>query len=194
MVVAHRLRALNDAVLVGVGTVLSDDPLLATRLVKGPTGQRVVLDSRLRTPPSSRLLRARERRVLIFGSLGAEAVRTVPLRAAGARVELVNEGARGLELLAVLERLKERHVDTLLVEGGACVLETFFSAGLVDYVSLTRAPRNVREPESVLAGQRTREALQRWQESVGISVGADHLGFGALQQGTHTSAPPGAMR
>lgn len=175
---AHHLRAANDAVLVGIGTVLSDDPVLATRLVKGPTGLRVVLDANLRMPHGARLLHAHERRVLIFGGRGAEASRIVALRALGAHVDTVNEAGRGLELHAVLERLKVRNVNTVLVEGGARVLESFFSAGLVDYVCLTRSPGKVHAAESVVAGPHTQEGLQRWQETLGFEAGGDHVGFG----------------
>lgn len=157
-IVAHRLRAANDAVLVGIGTVLSDDPMVATRLVKGPTGLRVVLDAKLRLPHGARLLHAHERRVLIFGGRGAEASRIVALRALGAHVDTVNKAGRGLEPHAVLE--------------------SFFSAGLIDYVCLTRSPAKVHEAESVVAGPRTQEGLQRWQETLGFEAGGDHVGFG----------------
>ena len=178
--VTHLLRSMHEAVLVGLGTVLSDDPLLTTRLVEGPTGHRVVLDSELRTPLTARLLSTKERPVVLFGRHSADPSRADALRDKGAEVERLRACARGVDLHAVLGRLKARGVTTLMVEGGAQVLESFFSEGLVDYVSLTRAPSLADGPDSVRLGPVVEHTLGRWSASATLASGVDRVTFGRL--------------
>jgi diaminohydroxyphosphoribosylaminopyrimidine deaminase/5-amino-6-(5-phosphoribosylamino)uracil reductase len=140
---AHALRAAHDAVLVGSGTVLADDPRLTVRGVgaaRGPGPLRVVLDGRLRTPPDAQVL-GRAAPTLIFTRRGAPPARARALVAAGAEVvELASPRGR-LSVAAVLRALAARDVQSVLVEGGAAVHAAFIAAGLVDDVALFVAPR-----------------------------------------------------
>jgi diaminohydroxyphosphoribosylaminopyrimidine deaminase/5-amino-6-(5-phosphoribosylamino)uracil reductase len=142
----HLLRAQCDAILVGIGTVLSDDPLLTCRLpgMEARSPVRVVLDRSLRIPGTSRLVHsARETQLWVMSSHLAEAPAAMKLGAAGAQVVRVDNAATpspGLDLLAVLQALARKGITRLLVEGGARVASSFVAARLVDEVWLLRSP------------------------------------------------------
>ena len=139
----HLLRAQCDAILVGIGTVRADDPLLTCRLpgMAARSPVRVVLDRNLRIPGSSRLVHsARETPLWVMTSNLAEAPAAMKLGAAGAQVIRVATATPppGLDLPAVLHALSEKGITRLLVEGGARVASSFVAAGLVDEVWLLR--------------------------------------------------------
>jgi len=143
---AARRRALAfreeyDAVLVGSGTVLADDPLLTRRLgtARGRPHRRIVLDGRLRTAASARLFRDPEG-VLVATALSRHHPRVRRLAALG--VEVWSLPARGgaVALPRLLSRLAREGVSSLMVEGGADTLWRFFRAGLVDRVAVFTAP------------------------------------------------------
>jgi len=142
----HLLRAQCDAILVGIGTVLADDPLLTCRLpgMEPQSPVRVVLDRSLRIPGTSRLVHsARETPLWVMTSSLSEAPAAMKLGAAGAHVIRVATTATpppGLDLAAVLHALSERGITRLLVEGGARVASSFVAASLVDEVWLLRGP------------------------------------------------------
>jgi diaminohydroxyphosphoribosylaminopyrimidine deaminase/5-amino-6-(5-phosphoribosylamino)uracil reductase len=141
----HLLRAQCDAILVGIGTVLADDPLLTCRLpgMEARSPVRVVLDRSLRIPGTSRLVQsARETPLWVMTSSLAEAPAAMKLGAAGAQVIRVATATPppGLDLLAVLHALSEKGITRLLVEGGARVASSLVAAGLVDEVWLLRGP------------------------------------------------------
>ena len=152
---AHLLRSQHDAVLVGVGTVLVDNPRLTVRL-PGPAGLsplRVVLDGHLRTPPTARLIRQLGTPpVLIIGAQSREGAsdasarlgRARALRRAGAEVLLLPADRAGrVPIRSLLRALAECGVQSLLVEGGSRVHGAFISAALVDSIAFFVAPRLV---------------------------------------------------
>ena len=140
----HLLRAHCDAILVGIGTVLADDPLLTCRLpgMEARSPVRVVLDRALRIPGTTKLVHsARETPLWVMTSNLAEAPAAMKLGAAGAqviRVATTTTPPPGLDLAAVLHALGEKGITRLLVEGGARVASSFVTAGLVDEVWLLR--------------------------------------------------------
>ena len=154
---SHRWRAEVDAVAVGIGTALADDPLLTAR-IEGVARQpaRVVFDSEARLPASSQLVRtAREVPLYIVSSRGASRASTDALEAAGVDVIVApgeNEGAR---VRSALSELGARGIQSLLLEGGPHLAGAFLDAGEIDEVRLFVAPMLVggRHARAPLEGQ-----------------------------------------
>lgn len=132
----HRLRALVDAVLIGVRTALVDDPQLTVRRVAGPNPARVVLDPRGRLPPGARVLAADGARRLVVSASGGPTTGLPP------DVEIVAiKAANGhFTPQAVLKSLAARGLRRVLVEGGANTVSRFLTAGCLDRLHVLVAP------------------------------------------------------
>ena len=144
MTLTHQLRAAHDAILVGIGTVLADNPSLTVRLVEGKNPQPIVADSRLRLPLSAHLLCQHPLSPWIAAGEPADAGRQHVLEAAGARVLRLPMNTRGhVDLTALLERLGALGITSVMVEGGARIITSFLAERLVDHIVLTVAPRLV---------------------------------------------------
>jgi 3,4-dihydroxy 2-butanone 4-phosphate synthase/GTP cyclohydrolase II len=140
LILTHKLRAAHDAILVGIGTVLADDPQLNVRLVTGDNPQPVVVDSQLRFPLNANLLQHPPFPWIATSRQAGES-RQQALETVGARVLRLPANARGQVNLAVLlERLGDLGVNSLMVEGGAGIITSFLSERLVDRMILTIAP------------------------------------------------------
>lgn len=140
----HRLRLAHDAILVGIGTVLSDDPRLNVRLPGLASGytdpQPVVLDSHLRFPLERRLLNG-GRPPWVAALPEADPQKQVQLEQRGARILHLPPGDDGrLSLTALLSCLGELGISSLMVEGGSRVIASFLAQGLVERLVLTIAP------------------------------------------------------
>ena len=139
----HRMRQASDAVLTGIGTVLADDPLLTDRggLPRRRKLLRVVLDSRLRLPPKSNLVRSADGDLLVFAEASLRSPKARKLQEAGA--EVVRVPARGglLDLKAILRELGRREILNVLVESGPTLNGAALSANVVDKLVLFYAPK-----------------------------------------------------
>lgn len=139
-VFAHRLRSLHEAILVGSGTVVKDDPELTCRLVRGRDPLRVVVDSKLKIPLNSRVLQEQDKaKTLVFTAAGHDRKKMAALSDRGIEVKVA--GAGQVDLTAVLQELGKRQVSSLLVEGGAGVLTSFIREGLADRLIIISAPK-----------------------------------------------------
>jgi len=141
----HRLRATHDAILIGIGTALADDPDLGCRLpgLAAYSPVRVVLDSRARLSPDSKLARTAERRpVWLVCTAKAPAERREALTAKGVEVMEVHAGPDGrVDVSSAIVALGRRGIMQLLVEGGGEAAAAFLKAGLVDRLSVFRGGR-----------------------------------------------------
>jgi 3,4-dihydroxy 2-butanone 4-phosphate synthase/GTP cyclohydrolase II len=142
----HALRARHDAILIGVGTVLADDPELRVRLVDGPHPQPIIVDSQVRTPNEAKLLSGAGRPVWIAatkltGSAEQEA-RIARIKTDGRRIFECPALPNGwVDLEALLRCLGSAGVEHVMVEGGARIITSFLAARLVDYTLVTIAPQ-----------------------------------------------------
>jgi diaminohydroxyphosphoribosylaminopyrimidine deaminase/5-amino-6-(5-phosphoribosylamino)uracil reductase len=139
---AHRWRSESDAVAVGIGTVLADDPMLNAR-VEGVFRQprRVVFDSEARLPLSAQLVRtAGEIPLTVICRRAASRTATEALEAAGAEVIVVSGENEAARVRAALDELGEREVQSLLLEGGPHLAGAFLDAGEIDAMAVFVAP------------------------------------------------------
>lgn len=139
MQLTHQLRSLHDGILIGIGTLLSDDPQLTVRQWRGANPQPIILDSQLRTPKTATLCSHPDKKCWIL-TVQPDA------KSLGENVEILTvpsteENNQQVPLKVAMGLLHERGIKSLMVEGGAQVITAFLKAGLVDALVLTVAPR-----------------------------------------------------
>jgi len=138
---AHELRRDNQAILVGIGTVLKDNPRLTCRIPGGRNPVRVVLDSTLRLPTASALATTLDQApTWVYAAPEAPQERRLTLEVMGITVIQTASSGGNLDLASILDDLGRRGVETLFVEGGAAVLTAFLSADLADKAIVVSAP------------------------------------------------------
>jgi diaminohydroxyphosphoribosylaminopyrimidine deaminase/5-amino-6-(5-phosphoribosylamino)uracil reductase len=167
----HRLRALVDAVVIGVGTAIADDPLLTVRRVEGPNPARVIVDPTGRLPPTARVLAADGARRLVVTAAGARA------RFPGG-VEIVPVAATNGQLApaAIIAALAARGFQRILIEGGADTVSRFLAARCLDRLHILVAP-------IILGGGRsslTLPPIERVDEAVRAPMRVHALGGDVL--------------
>ncbi len=152
----HALRAQADAVAIGIGTALADDPRLTVRDAPGPSPMRVVFDTKLRLPPDTRLVAtAREVPTWVICSVDASMEAESQLTAKGVEVLRAATSPEGrIDVRSALEMLAQRGVVTLMIEGGAELAGSFLAAQLADELHVFVSP--------ILLGPRARAAAVDW--------------------------------
>ena len=162
---AHRLRATHDAILVGAGTIRTDDPELTCRLVRGRDPLRIVLDSRLRLPPDAKVF-TDGKPTLVVSTGRATADRRYPLEEKGIEILEIAEDAQGrIDLGQLLIDLGKRNITSLLVEGGASAAASFLKGNLVDRLLVVLAPKIVGEGIAAIGPL----GIQRMSDAIGFS-------------------------
>ena len=136
----HHLRDINNAILVGVGTVLADNPSLTTRLVEGKNPVRVIVDSNARTPLESKVVADKSARTILAVTANAPPDKISALRSRGVEVITAGNGER-VDLESLMHALAEREITSVLVEGGGTIHFSLLRARLVDKVFAFIAPK-----------------------------------------------------
>lgn len=172
MRLTHALRAMHDAILVGIGTILADDPRLTVRLVEGPQPQPIVLDSRLRMPRSARILQHPRRPWIAALQTG---------NVAGADVVVLPPDQNGqVDLQRLLVEMGERGVRHIMVEGGAQVISRLLCLGLANYAVITVAPRFVGGYHAYNLSAVAPASIPALGDVEHTSVGGDVILWGAI--------------
>lgn len=137
----HALRHQYRGILAGIGTVLADDPLLNCRMEGGRDPVRVICDSKLRMPLDSQLCKTAQDIPLIIAAAVDDSEKRAALEACGAEVWVLPDENGKVDLTALMQRLGEREIDSLLVEGGGTMHEALLRAGLYHRVYAFVAPK-----------------------------------------------------
>jgi diaminohydroxyphosphoribosylaminopyrimidine deaminase/5-amino-6-(5-phosphoribosylamino)uracil reductase len=145
----HGVRNEVDAVVVGVGTILKDDPLLTARIRGGRDPVRIILDSRLRIPEDARVIGVSSSRTLIATTTLAPRDKIERLEKAGAQVVLVESKNGKVDLRSFLSKLGEMGMMSILVEGGSQINGAFLDGGLIDKLLLFLSPRMMGDPQAL---------------------------------------------
>jgi diaminohydroxyphosphoribosylaminopyrimidine deaminase/5-amino-6-(5-phosphoribosylamino)uracil reductase len=160
----HLLRARCDAILVGVGTVLADDPELTCRLpgLEGRSPWRVVFDTHLRTPPTAKIVSSAGQvpTILVAGADAAQAPDVVFAKA-GVEILRVPTRAGGLNIVEAFQALGRRGVTILMCEGGPTLANSLAAANLLDEIILISSASELREPGIAAIGDELRNLLSK---------------------------------
>ena len=143
-VLTHQIRAASDAILIGIGTLLADDPRLTARLAKGSNPQPIILDTHLRTPLSARLVTQSDLSPWIINAKDNHSNQIEALKNAGATPLPCGTAQDGkIDLHALMAMLAQMQINSLMVEGGAKVITSFIHSRLIDQFIITVSPRLV---------------------------------------------------
>ncbi|MEM1087959.1 MAG: RibD family protein [Pseudomonadota bacterium] len=176
----HQMRANHDAVLVGVGTVLADDPLLTARTVPPPDRQpiRIVADSHARTPVNGRLLSSLGVGPVIIAAAQADGERITALEKIGAKVWRCGDVSGQVSVTRLMDHCATAGLKSIFLEGGGKLAASFIKAGLVDRIEWFRAPLMIGGdglPAIAELGLNEMAAAPRWYADATTRIGDDEL-------------------
>jgi len=140
-VLTHQIRACSEAILIGIGTLLADDPRLNVRLVEGRNPQPIILDTHLRTPLNAKLIERTNIQPWIINARDERSEQTLALRNTGSIPICCKTLPDGrIDLHALMKILAGRQINSVMVEGGARVITSFIESRLVDQFIVTISP------------------------------------------------------
>jgi len=162
----HRLRNQVDGILVGIGTVLRDDPYLTTRIRGGKDPYRIVLDSRLRIPEESNVIGTSPSKAIIAATELAPREKLEKLEKRGVRILIFDSKEGRVDLRSCLSKLGEMEITSLLVEGGSHINGSFLDEGLIDKLILFLSPRVIGDQQApgIFGGR----GVSSLQQAVGL--------------------------
>ncbi|MDO8910057.1 MAG: RibD family protein [Pseudohongiella sp.] len=188
LMLTHQLRSIHDGILVGIGTVLSDNPRLNVRQCPGPDPQPIVLDANLRIPPDARLCHLSDKRCWVMTSSGGLSPEHTDLEI----IRLPGDAGGRVCLHEAMLELKQRGIHSLMVEGGANVITGFLKQKLVDAMVLTVAPRLVGGYKAVADLEfGSKEELPQISPMFSGMLGDDLIMWGKLQYNITVPATDG---
>jgi diaminohydroxyphosphoribosylaminopyrimidine deaminase / 5-amino-6-(5-phosphoribosylamino)uracil reductase len=189
----HQLRDRVDGVLVGIGTILKDDPMLTARVRGGHDPYRIVLDSRLRISEKARVFERSPSRVIIATTREGSKEKKKRLERKGVRVLVLDSKEGRVDLKACLKRLGSVGIMTLLVEGGSIVNGSFFDERAVDKFYLFFSPKWMGDPEApgIFGGQGVRDLAEvtHLRQIHSRRMGEDFLLEGYVERGKDECLP-----
>jgi GTP cyclohydrolase II len=178
MILTHQIRSIHDAILVGIGTVLTDDPQLTVRKVQGKNPQPIILDTHLKFPPNAKLLKEINS-PWIFSGKDSDVKKQKILEDLGAKVFRLPVKNNNIDLQRLISKLVKENIGSVMVEGGAEVISSFMIDKLADFVISTVTPtiigRGVRPLEQVPIKTDTLISLQ---DANYVQIGRDLIVFG----------------
>ncbi len=189
----RKLRHQVDGVLVGIGTVLRDDPLLTARMKEGKEPYRIVLDSRLKIPEGAKVFEHSPTEVILATTGSAPQDKIERLERRGVRVLITDARGGRVDLRSCLSKLGEIGVMTLLVEGGSEINGSFLDEGLIDKFLLFLSPKWIGDPQALgIFGGR---GVSNLREAIALKeirtkrIGEDIFLEGYLERGTRSCSP-----
>lgn len=159
----HQWRSEHDAVLVGIGTIMQDDPRLNVRLIEGPQPIRIVLDSHLRISFNAKLVKNDPERLWIITSNHADPVKKRRFQDVGIKLFETSQSNEYLNLVPVWKKLIDEGVCSIFIEGGQKVFSSFLNADLVDQLYVFIAPKIFGQGISAIDGLETSQPEQAFQ-------------------------------
>ncbi len=189
----HKMRGQVDGVLVGIGTILQDDPLLTARRKLGREPYRIVLDSRLKIPEKARVFEHSPSEVILATTQTASREKIERLEKRGVRVLILDSKEGRVDLRSCLTKLGEIGVMNLLVEGGSQINGSFLDEGLIDKFLLFLSPRLMGDPQAI--GIFSGRGVSNLKEAVAVKeinikrTGEDIFVEGYLEWGARSCLP-----
>ncbi len=180
----HRQRHRYRAILAGVGTTLADDPLLTCRMEGGRNPVRIICDTKLRTPLTSKIIATAGEAATVIATCCGDEKKQLPYQEAGAHILCLPEKNGHVDLRALMERLGQANIDSVLIEGGGTLHWSALESGIVQKVQAYIAPKlfggeTAKTPVEGAGFPSPAKAVKLKSSSV-IKIGEDYLVEGLL--------------